>query len=82
MEQAEENSSLVCIINDNKHSNNTTLDSGEIQPGCIHPHGVPLLEDMGYNDEIGDDSNIVRKNDFNDFSSNAIMMMTLLKTKR
>ena len=55
MEQGEENSSLVCIINDNNHSNNTTLDSGEIQPGCIHPHGVPLLEDMGYIDEIGDD---------------------------
>ena len=55
MEQREENSSLVCTINDNNHSNNTTLDSGEIQPGCIHPHGVPLLEDMGYNDEIGDD---------------------------
>ena len=55
MEQGEENSSLVCNINDNNHSNNTTLDSSEIQPGCIHPHGVPLLEDMGYNDEIGDD---------------------------
>lgn len=35
----------IFLVSGNLPHNNPVLDSGEIQPGCIHNPGIPIMED-------------------------------------
>ena len=48
-----EASSILFVIDELVHSNNTTMDSGKILSRCIYLHGTDYLKDLGHCDEAG-----------------------------